>query len=93
MPIELLAATVVAGMAYVLIPGPATLAALSISASQGPAASAKFLCAHLVGDVIWSHGLGHQNRDGSLCRRVLPRPHMEVAKFQRRASSMLLAAV
>jgi threonine/homoserine/homoserine lactone efflux protein len=54
MPIELAVATIAAGMAYVLVPGPATLAALSISASKGRAACAKFLCAHLVGDVIWT---------------------------------------
>src|SRR5262245_8832212 len=54
MPIELAVATIAAGMAYVLVPGPATLAALSVSASQGRAACAKFLGAHLVGDVIWT---------------------------------------
>jgi threonine/homoserine/homoserine lactone efflux protein len=54
MPIELAIATIAAGMAYVLVPGPATLAALSLSASQGRVACAKFLCAHLLGDVTWS---------------------------------------
>ena len=54
MPIELALATIAVGMAYVLVPGPATLAALGISASQGRVASAKFLGAHLLGDVIWS---------------------------------------
>jgi len=54
MPFELAAATIAAGMAYVLVPGPATLAALSISASKGRVACAKFLCAHLLGDAIWS---------------------------------------
>jgi threonine/homoserine/homoserine lactone efflux protein len=54
MSIELALVTIVAGIAYVLVPGPATLAALSISASQGRMACAKFLYAHLLGDVIWS---------------------------------------
>lgn len=46
--------TFVAGMLYVLIPGPATLAALSLSATDGRSACVRFLGCHLVGDLIWS---------------------------------------
>lgn len=53
-PLDAAAATVLAGMIYVLVPGPATLAALSLSASKGRVACAAFLGAHLLGDVVWS---------------------------------------
>jgi threonine/homoserine/homoserine lactone efflux protein len=43
-----------AAMAYVLIPGPATLVALHYSATRGRIASAQFLAAHLLGDIFWS---------------------------------------
>ncbi len=46
--------TFVAGMLYVLIPGPATLAALSLSATDGRGACVRFLGCHLVGDLMWS---------------------------------------
>ncbi len=46
--------TFVAGMLYVLIPGPATLAALSLSATDGRAACVRFLGCHLFGDLMWS---------------------------------------
>lgn len=51
---EIILTTFVAGMLYVLIPGPATLAALSLSATEGRGACARFLGCHLVGDVLWS---------------------------------------
>ena len=46
--------TLLAGMAYVLIPGPATLAALSLSATRGRGVCARFLAAHFIGDVAWA---------------------------------------
>lgn len=52
--IEAFGSAVLAGMIYVLIPGPAMLAVLSLSSTQGRWASAKFLGAHLLGDVTWS---------------------------------------
>ncbi|MGL4440709.1 MAG: LysE family translocator [Bosea sp. (in: a-proteobacteria)] len=51
---EIFVAAVVAGMIYVLVPGPATLATLSLSATRGRASAFRFLAAHLVGDVAWS---------------------------------------
>lgn len=51
---EIIMTTFVAGMLYVLIPGPATLAALSLSATDGRAACIRFLGCHLVGDLLWS---------------------------------------
>lgn len=51
---ELFASAFFAGMLYVLIPGPATLAALSLSAQSGRLACVQFLGCHLVGDVAWS---------------------------------------
>ncbi len=53
---EIILTTFVAGMLYVLIPGPATLAALSLSATDGRGACARFLGCHLVGDLLWSAG-------------------------------------
>jgi threonine/homoserine/homoserine lactone efflux protein len=47
-------AAVLAGMIYVLVPGPATLATLSLSATRGRASAVRFLGAHLIGDVAWS---------------------------------------
>lgn len=47
-------AAVLAGMIYVLVPGPATLATLSLSVARGRAVAACFLVAHLVGDVVWA---------------------------------------
>lgn len=52
--IEAFASATLAGMIYVLIPGPAMLAVLSLTSTQNRYASAKFLAAHLLGDVIWS---------------------------------------
>ena len=52
--LELLATTFIAGLFYVLIPGPATLAALSLSAGPGRWACATFLGCHLVGDLFWA---------------------------------------
>lgn len=54
MGIETLAAAVLAGMIYVLVPGPATLATLSLSATRGRGAALRFLAAHLAGDVTWA---------------------------------------
>lgn len=52
--LELLATTFVAGLLYVFIPGPATLAALSLSAGPGRLACAGFLGCHLLGDLAWT---------------------------------------
>jgi len=54
MTFDLFFAAVVAGMVYVLIPGPATLAVLTLSSTQGRKAAARFLLAHLAGDLLWS---------------------------------------
>ncbi|MEM8775072.1 MAG: LysE family translocator [Pseudomonadota bacterium] len=51
---ELLATTFIAGLLYVFIPGPATLAALSLSAGRGRSACAVFLGCHLLGDLAWT---------------------------------------
>lgn len=51
---ELLATTFIAGLLYVFIPGPATLAALSLSAGPGRSACAVFLGCHLIGDLVWT---------------------------------------
>lgn len=54
MTFDLYATAFAAGMLYVLIPGPATLAALNLSATVGRLACTKFLGAHLAGDLFWS---------------------------------------
>jgi threonine/homoserine/homoserine lactone efflux protein len=54
MTTELLFSLIAGGMLYVLVPGPATLAALNYSAALGRFATAKFLAAHLLGDLFWS---------------------------------------
>ena len=54
MMLELFATTFVAGLLYVVIPGPATLAALSLSAGPGRMACAVFLSCHLLGDLAWT---------------------------------------
>jgi len=54
MTTELLFSLIAGGMLYVLVPGPATLAALNYSATLGRGACAKFLAAHLLGDLVWS---------------------------------------
>ena len=54
MTTELFFSLIAGGMLYVLVPGPATLAALNYSATLGRFACAKFLAAHLVGDLVWS---------------------------------------
>lgn len=51
---EVFASAVLAGMIYVLVPGPATLATLSLSATRGRGAALRFLGAHLLGDVTWT---------------------------------------
>ena len=52
--LDLLSTTFVAGLLYVLIPGPATLAALSLSAGPGRMACITFLTCHLLGDLAWA---------------------------------------
>jgi len=52
--LSVLGAAVGAGMVYVLVPGPATLATLSLSAGRGRGAALRFLAAHLVGDLCWT---------------------------------------
>ncbi|MEL6101947.1 MAG: LysE family translocator [Pseudomonadota bacterium] len=52
--LELFSTTFVAGLLYVFIPGPATLAALSLSAGPGRIACATFLTCHLLGDLAWT---------------------------------------
>lgn len=54
MAFDLYATTFLAGLLYVFIPGPATLAALSLSATVGRAACARFLGFHLLGDLTWA---------------------------------------
>ena len=54
MAFDLYATTFLAGLLYVLIPGPATLAALSLSATVGRGACARFLGFHLLGDLTWA---------------------------------------
>ncbi|MEM1009564.1 MAG: LysE family translocator [Myxococcota bacterium] len=51
---DMLFASFAAGMLYVLVPGPATLAALSLSASDGRLACLRFLSGHMFGDLFWS---------------------------------------
>eukprot|EP01037_Dinobryon_pediforme_P027713 gene27713-30697_t len=45
---------VIAGVLYVVTPGPATLAVLGISASHGRGAGVRFFLGHGVGDVTWA---------------------------------------
>ena len=47
-------ATVLAGFAYVISPGPAFLAVFALAAAQGRRAATMFLAGHLTGDVLWS---------------------------------------
>lgn len=51
---SVLGAALLAGMVYVLVPGPATLATLSLTASRGRGAALRFLAAHLAGDLTWT---------------------------------------
>jgi threonine/homoserine/homoserine lactone efflux protein len=46
--------TIVAALFYVIIPGPATLAALNLSVTVGQRACAIFLACHLFGDLAWA---------------------------------------
>ena len=46
--------TALAGALYVLSPGPAFLALFSLAATQGRLAGARFVCGHLVGDLVWT---------------------------------------
>ncbi len=54
MQIDIFLTTLLAGMAYVLIPGPATLAALNLSATKGRRTCCTFLVGHLLGDLFWA---------------------------------------
>jgi threonine/homoserine/homoserine lactone efflux protein len=47
-------APVIAGILYVLTPGPATLAVLGLAAERGRATAARFYVGHMVGDVTWA---------------------------------------
>lgn len=49
-----LATAVAAGIVYVVTPGPATLAVLSITAARGRARGLAFFLGHGVGDMTWS---------------------------------------
>lgn len=53
-PLATLAAAVLAGVIYVIVPGPATLAALSLSAQSGRAQAARIMAAHFAGDISWT---------------------------------------
>ncbi len=46
-------ATLVAGFAYVISPGPAFLAVFGLAATRGRTAAALFVTGHLVGDLTW----------------------------------------
>lgn len=46
-------ATIAAGFAYVISPGPAFLAVFALAAQQGRRAAARFVIGHLVGDLTW----------------------------------------
>ncbi len=54
MDTSLLAATVLAGFIYGIVPGPGVLALLGIGAGQGRGAGAAFLAGHLAGDAVWT---------------------------------------
>lgn len=53
MSLALFFATVAAGFAYVISPGPAFLAVFGLAASEGRGAAARFAIGHLAGDLIW----------------------------------------
>ena len=50
---HILGATAGAAFLYVISPGPAFLALFTLTASRGRGAGARFVCGHLVGDVLW----------------------------------------
>ena len=54
MTASLFLATALAGLAYVISPGPAFLAVFALAAAEGRAAATRFLGGHLAGDVLWS---------------------------------------
>lgn len=54
MKIHLLMLTAVAGLAYILTPGPGVLALFGVGANHGRAAGAYFALGHLVGDCVWA---------------------------------------
>ena len=49
-----LIAPVLAGIVYVVTPGPATLAVVGLTAERGRAVAARFYVGHMVGDVTWA---------------------------------------
>ncbi|MDR3494921.1 MAG: LysE family translocator [Ancalomicrobiaceae bacterium] len=53
MPLAILA-PVLAGVVYVVTPGPATLAVVGLTAEKGRLAAARFYCGHMVGDIAWA---------------------------------------
>lgn len=54
MTLSLFLATALAGLAYVISPGPAFLAAFALTAAHGRGAATRFLAGHTAGDVLWS---------------------------------------
>lgn len=50
----LFVATSLAGLAYVISPGPAFLAVFALAAAEGRRPAVQFLLGHLAGDVFWS---------------------------------------
>jgi len=54
MTLTLVLTAVLAGIVYVVTPGPATLAVLGITASHGRARGLAFFLGHGVGDLVWS---------------------------------------
>jgi threonine/homoserine/homoserine lactone efflux protein len=54
MSLTLFLAAVLAGIVYVVTPGPATLAVLGITATRGRARGLAFFLGHGVGDLTWS---------------------------------------
>ncbi|MBE7249617.1 MAG: LysE family transporter [Actinomycetospora chiangmaiensis] len=53
MSLPLFLATVAAGFAYVISPGPAFLAVFGLAAARGRPAAARFVVGHLAGDLTW----------------------------------------
>lgn len=54
MDVQLLTATVLAGLIYIITPGPAFFALLGLGAGQGRPAATRFMAGHLVGDLLWA---------------------------------------
>lgn len=54
MDLQLFVATALAGVIYVVTPGPAFFALFSLGAVHGRLAAARFMAGHLVGDALWA---------------------------------------